>query len=467
MQKKFKFTKKGTFVDKRDINPLCIKQIKSTLTAVPKVNPTIGKAPISFPVYNETANYLIVPKYYAIDSLGEDNLDFECFVPKESNKIDVKFQGQLREFQKEPYEKLIEKLKKEKSTVFQFDCGSGKTVLALKALAKLGYRTLFLVNKKFLLEQTKARAKEFIPGIRIGEIHGSTIDIADKDLVIGMVQSISMKDYDPAIFNNFDFTIFDEIHNMSSDVFSRVFFKTGSYYNLGLSATPERKDGLSKVFKWHLGGEVESFMRKYEGLPVLVNVITYSIESKWTKEELIEFPRERINFSKMLTNIASNKRRTALICKIIIDILKCEPDRNILVLSDRLTHIHTMDEILRSAGIDAGIYVGKKKQQDLEFATTKQVIIGLYQLCGEAFDVSKLNCLVLASPRSAIIQVVGRILRNQSQNKHPIIIDVIDDFSIYPNQAKKRIKYYKQKKYIIYEHQVDNLKTPIKIKLHE
>jgi DNA or RNA helicases of superfamily II len=62
-----------------------------------------------------------------------------------------------------------------------------------------------------------------------------------------------MKDYEPKLFRDFGFTIVDEVHHISAEVFSRALPVIGSYWNLGLSATPHRSDGLSKVFYWHLG----------------------------------------------------------------------------------------------------------------------------------------------------------------------------------------------------------------------
>ena len=64
-------------------------------------------------------------------------------------------------------------------------------------------KTLIIVHKDFLLKQWEERLNEFLPDARIGLIQGPTIDIEDKDIVIGMLQSLSMKDYDMEIFQEF------------------------------------------------------------------------------------------------------------------------------------------------------------------------------------------------------------------------------------------------------------------------
>ena len=94
------------------------------------------------------------------------------------------------------------------------------------------------------------RITEFIPNAKIGKIQQNTIDIENKDIVLAMVQSLSMKEYNSNIFENFGLVIFDECHHLGAEVFSKAMPKVASKYMLGLSATPNRKDGLKRVFEW-------------------------------------------------------------------------------------------------------------------------------------------------------------------------------------------------------------------------
>ena len=98
------------------------------------------------------------------------------------------------------------------------------------------------------------------------------MDVEDKDIVICMLQSLSMKDYPSEIFSDFGFAIYDEVHHLGAEVFSRAFFKLTTEYSLGLSATMKRKDGLSKVLNWFLGNVVCKVERKGED-NVLVKVL--------------------------------------------------------------------------------------------------------------------------------------------------------------------------------------------------
>ena len=137
-------------------------------------------------------------------------------------------------------------------------CGFGKTVLALKVIAELKKKTLVIVHKSFLMDQWQERIKQFLPTARVGIIQGETIDTEDKDIVLGMLQSISMKEYPHSLFQEFGLTILDEVHHLSAEVFSRALFKIVTQYMLGLSATMKRKDGLTHVFKMFLGDVIYS-----------------------------------------------------------------------------------------------------------------------------------------------------------------------------------------------------------------
>ena len=64
-------------------------------------------------------------------------------------------------------------------------------------------------------------------------------------------------------------------------------------------------------------------------------------------------------------------------------------------------------------------------------------------------DIPKLNTVILASPKTDVEQSVGRILRQKKQDreKNPLIVDIIDKFSTFIGQSKKRITFYKKQKY--------------------
>ena len=79
------------------------------------------------------------------------------------------------------------------------------------------------------------------------------MDVDGKDIVLAMVQSVSVKDYPKEVFEQFGLAVFDECHHLGAEVFFKSMRKVASKYMLGLSATPKRKRWFTmgiRKFHW-------------------------------------------------------------------------------------------------------------------------------------------------------------------------------------------------------------------------
>jgi superfamily II DNA or RNA helicase len=110
-----------------------------------------------------------------------------------------------------------------------------------------------------------------------------------------------------------------------------------------------------------------------------------------------------------------------------------------------LTYLYKAIEHRQIATV--GYYVGGMKDQDLKKSETCQVIIATYAMAAEALDIKTLTSLLLATPKTDIIQAVGRILR--VKHERPLVIDIIDTHDTFIGQWQKRRKYYASNKYKI------------------
>ena len=244
------FGKKGYTIYKKSLSIDQQHEIRKELTVSPFVPKTSFANIVSFPIYRESNNKFYLPKFYGISKFG---------YPKQSttynyNTIDLSFNGSLREYQLLITGKFLENINSNGfGGLLEVGCGQGKTVMALYLISKLNIKTLIIVHKEFLMNQWIERINQFLPNAKIGKIQGQIIDIDNKHIVIGMLQSLSMKDYPDNLFDSFGFTIIDETHHIGAEVFVRSLFKVTTRYMLGLSATMTRKDGLTKVFKLFIG----------------------------------------------------------------------------------------------------------------------------------------------------------------------------------------------------------------------
>jgi len=223
---------------------------------------------------------------------------------------------------------------------------------------------------------------------------------------------------------------------------------------LGLSATPTRSDGLTKVLKWYIGDIFYSMKVQNNNTVDVERLIIYS-ENEDYKRELIDF-RGRVKISTMINNICYFLIRSYAIIKMIKDTINNSENRQILLLSDRKRQLEDIYNVITEKDIcSVGYYVGGMKQKQLKESEEKQLLLGTYSMAKEGLDIKSLNCLILASPKSDIVQSVGRILRQKHENIRPKIIDIIDNFSIFKNQAIKRFKLYKKRKYNIKDIKID------------
>jgi len=409
-----------------------LENIKNDLTVKPIENPNFNFGEnTGFPVYRISKSKIYLPRFYGITNYGQ---------PKKTTvslgtPINLTFTGELRDIQQQTIDATLKAFDEHGGGLISLDTGLGKTVVALKLIELMKVKTLIVVHAEFLLEQWKARIEQFLQGARVGIIRQGKCETDDVDISIGMIQTIVNREYPKDFFSTYGSIYVDECHHISSRTFSSIFYKVQTKYMIGLSATPERKDGLSKVIYWFLGPLIISIKRETNkpSIKFVFNPDTY--EEKFNK-------LGKINNPTMITDLTKQQARNELIVKTIKEHLK--QNRKILVLSDRRDHCEYLLKNLD--GISAGVYLGGMKTKDRETTTNCSVILGTYQASGEGFDVPELDTLILATPKSDVEQAVGRILRQKNVNE-PLVLDIIDNFSIFKGQYYKRRKFYKSNEF--------------------
>lgn len=429
-----KISNHGFCIFKDNLPDKQLQKIKKELNVTPYSN--FGNFSVnSFKVYKETKNYLIIPVYYALDELKIK--DYEISFPS-VNFTKLTDNIVLRDNQKNTFNICMQEFDKPfGGGIITLSTGQGKTIVSLKLISQSKRKTLVIVNKKELLDQWKREITKWLPGARIGIIQGAKFEYKNCDIVLGMLQTISIKEQLTAIdFNWVSTCIFDECHNISTEIFSKVMFKIRPRFIFGLTATLERKDRLEKIIKWYMGDILYDGTSKELKQSTEVHVIKYYGASSVQKQ----LRDGTAAVATMLTNIANDKERNDKIIELLRHHLEANVDRNILVISDRIAQLKYINKAI--GNINSGLFIGSMKSVELEKTKEKRIILGTYPLVNEGFNLPKLNCLLFATPRSSITQAIGRIYR-KTHTVTPIIIDVFDDFSIFKGQHYKRRKIYK------------------------
>lgn len=453
--------RRGLSIIKSTLESDAMQELRNELTVCPNVSDDYGAKPSPFPVYAENSERIFLPRHYGIKNFNRylDAVDIKISKGKMLNK-EVEFKGKLRDNQHEPVKISLENLNKPileggGGGILALPCGYGKTSISLYLACALGRKTLVIVDKEFLLNQWVERIEQFCPGAKIGRLQQNRVEIEGNDIVIGMLQSIAMKDYSRDIFNEFGTLIIDECHCISSRVYSRALKKVQCWYMIGLSATPNRKDGLTKVLKWYIGDIMFKAKRKHKVIPLVRRYFIRAREPVYSKE-LLNW-KGKPNSSVMLTQICDYLPRTNWMVNIIKNEFIPIEKRQVLVLAHRRKHLEDWADKLPKDSW--GYYLGGMKQKDLDESSKKKVILATYHMADKGLDIPTLNTLVLASPKSDIVQAVGRVMRKDKiddENERPIIMDFIDTFSMFDNQSKKRLKEYNKEKYKIINYNLND-----------
>ena len=443
--------KKGYTISKNVLSKEEETFLKKELTVKPELNGQfIVGLDAAFPVYRENHQKIYLPRFYGIERYGFPTGEQPCRLDLGDNIFSVDFNKPLRDYQNIIVEKYVNYVHGRPNgcggAILQVYAGSGKTVMSLKIIAMLKKKTIILVHKEFLMNQWIERIQEFLPTASIGKIQGPIIDIAGKDIVIGMIQSIYDREYDDSVFSSFGLTIIDEVHRIGSEQFSKTLLRVVTPYMLGISATVERKDKLTKILYMFIGERIHNEERTKEDV-VSVRSIRFMTNIESFNETEYDM-RGNPQYSKMIVKLCDFSPRTEFILRVLKDLREENSESQIMVLGHNrsiLKYIH--DAIEHRGFATAGYYLGGMKETELKESETKNIVVATYAMAAEALDIKTLSTLVMVTPKTDVIQSVGRILRMKHEN--PIIVDIVDSHDIFQNQWKQRLRYYKKCNYRI------------------
>lgn len=426
-----------------------LRKHMDALTMVPRE--TFHKADdASFPAFALSDDVLRVPRWYGVRAFGPAKEDATQAGLEVSEEASV-FHGSVQTHQVRPIDAVLgtfldEGLPSPRGGMICLGCGQGKTVCALNVVSRLRRRTLVLCHKAFLVDQWKERANSFLPHATVGIIRQSRVEL-DADIVIASLQSVALREYEGHTFDGFGLLIIDEAHHLSAPCLSRALQRLPMRYVLALSATPERRDGLTQLLYDSMGPILHRSERPQER--VLVSRLVYANRARQTE---ILGKNNKPMFARMLNRMADDAERTAIVAQHLHRHL--QNGRQVIVLSDRINQLEAVSAAVQALGTsadDVGLYIGRCSAAEREWASSKQLITSTYALAREGLDLGRLDTLCLLSPSSSVEQAVGRILRPNEGKRTPLVLDVVDPFSLFAGMGRKRLKYYRSRSYEIQE----------------
>lgn len=353
------------------------------------------------------------------------------------------FKGTLKPFQKKAVSRMLQR----DFGTLSAPTGSGKTVMALHMVARRRQPALIVVHIKDLALQWVERIGQFmgISADAVGFIGSGKKQIGDQ-VTVALVQSLykCADEVSPHI----GFLVVDECHRCPSRTFTEAVSVFDSRYMLGLSATPWRRDNLSKLIFWHLGDVHHEVDKNH--LIETGDVLPAEVVVRETKFSPYYDPVNE--YSKMLSELTADDERNRLIAADVAE--EARKNKGVcLVLSDRKLHCETLVALLKlKHHVPCGLLTGdlpssqRKEVMDRLLKNEFNVLVATGQLIGEGFDCRDLTTLFLTTPirfSGRVLQYLGRVLRPAPGKEKARVFDYVDvNVDVLNAAAKARQRVY-------------------------
>ena len=336
----------------------------------------------------------------------------------------ITFNGELRNEQEIVKKEALKVLNKNGCVILSMYCGFGKTITSIFLASVIGMKTLIVVNKIVLMTQWEESIKRFCPGSTVQKIKPKC---KKKDCNFYIINAINSEKMGSNFFDDIGLVIVDEAHLIMAETVSKCLNVVSPRYLIGLTATPYRPDGLTKLLDFYFGEKkiIRELHREH---------LVYKINTGF-KPTVELSSNGRVNWGVVLDSQSKDEERNNLIIKLI----KQFSDRNFLVLVKRVGQGNYLEQKLNESGEDVTSLLGSKQN----FEVNARILIGTCSKVGTGFDHPKINTLLLAADvEEYFIQYLGRCMRTKDDK--PIIFDLVDENNLLKKHYNTRRKIYEK-----------------------
>ena len=404
-------------------------------------------------MYSEDDNFFYFPRYYFKnrEQVAKNIID----QTDHGTKIDFECNIKLWDYQQLAINEFKEHLNNGRTGFFLGAApGSGKTQMGIKMMEILGCTTLIIVPKKDLIGQWIERILKTtdLKKEDIGTCQAGKIKWEGKKVVVGLIHTV-VKYIDLEPFRRyFGLLLFDECDSsVPPNTFAPAAIMFNSKYRIAMTASETRADGLHVIFQNHLV-EVKIMCEKSNTMTPDVVFVNYD-----TSSGKLPHSKDRIKSKGMLmTMLAKNEDRNNTIASYIYQAAINE-ERPTAILSDRISQLRSIKrwlvEVYNVPEETIGFYIGEQsKAENKRVADNCMIILASFGMLSRGTDIPRLSCMILATVRSDMRQIVGRIERVDKNKKQPIVVDFVDTAYNQTLQGKEqRLKFYTYRKMRLFE----------------
>jgi len=323
--------------------------------------------------------------------------------------------------------RAVDKLERITQGTTVIPCGGGKTRVGIGAIARLRTPVLILVHTLDLAEQWRSELRSLL-GIDAGIVGGG--DDVPAPITVGVIQTLARRGAErlDAFLAGFGLLILDEAHHVAASTFRNLVGRCPARFRLGLTATPEREDGLTLLLDLFLGQPLE--VVAHEDLAAAGVLALPEIR---LLETAFAYPYlSADDYAPMMTALVSDDDRNDLVVKSVV--AEASADQTCLVLSGRVEHCRELVRRIQTCGIDAAELTGrvpkKRRKALLQRARHGELaVLVATSLADEGLDLPRLSRVFLAYPsraRGRTVQRLGRLMRPHADKDRAVLIDFVD-----------------------------------------
>ncbi|MYZ37884.1 MULTISPECIES: DEAD/DEAH box helicase [unclassified Streptomyces] len=317
--------------------------------------------------------------------------------------------------------------------------GTGKTVMAAldyKALRrKLGrdLRLLFIAHRKEILEQSLRTYQGVLDDGNFGELLFTGEIPSDWNHVFASVQSLNARALERFSRDHFDIVVIDEFHHGTAPTYRKIIDHFTPIELLGLTATPERMDGLN-IQDEFFDGRIAAEIRLWEALENdLLSPFHYFGITDTTDLTVIQWKRGAYDTTALSNLFTGNDARARLVVKAVEDKITDPGRMRALGFCVSVAHAHFMAEFFQQAGLNAIALSGETPDDQRRSALSalragKLQVIFSVDLFNEGLDIPDVDTLLLLRPTSSatvFLQQLGRGLRRREGKAVLTVLDFI------------------------------------------
>ena len=413
----------------------------------------LGNIPSKLSLYERRGDELILP-FGTLHNLPQSITQESYFTSTFGKPVEIDYGKDVPLY---PYqEEAVQIVFKSKYGILQSPAGSGKTQMGIALVKKFGVRALWLTHTLDLLNQSKARAEQYMGKSLLGTITGGKVNIG-RGITFATIQTMCKLDL--AQYKDFwDVIIVDECHRCSGTPtamtqFYKVLNALAARHKIGLSATVHRSDGMIEATYALLGHIVYTVPDEAVGDKIMkVGIKPESTGVTISREALNT--DGTLNYPKLITYLTTCLERNSL----IVSAIEENEGRPSLILSDRLDHLFHLKSLLPSDMEEQAVMISGKmntkkgrveREQAMEDMRTgrKKYLFATYSLAKEGLDIPCLERLYLTTPQrdyAIVTQSIGRIARTCDGKADPIAYDFVDNIAYLIKSCKNRCTIYRK-----------------------